>query len=363
MMKKTATKLKQFLLIFAISLLLLEVTLRILSPFLNEPLKSFISEARRIPITNVRMYKSFINSSRNNILIPQASNKEIVFVGDSFVFGTYVHQDSCFVSLIGSKLQKSVVNLGIGGANLKTYDKMCVVSLRYKPKKIIYCIFGGNDFSEQPSLDTTLITDITKQDIQFIDKNDKFMEEEDFSWDYKISMFYKKITNLSIVYQVVKLLLFGNADNKKKLHNTYQTKDIKGNNFVLIDKEYWYQMADMENKLVKNAFDANLFRVKRVAKFAKQNQITLHVVLIPFKEMIYGQLVPEKEKVYSKAYDKCFNAFATTLQKDGIDCYDTTPELLKAATTGKKLYFTIDGHFTELGHDVMSKLLIQKFKL
>jgi hypothetical protein len=363
MIQKYLSLLKQFLLILFISLLLLEVALRLLPYFANEPLKSFILEAHRIPITNVRIHRSFINDKKNSILIPPICEKEIAFIGDSFVFGSYVHQDSCFVSLIGNKLQKQVVNLGIAGANLKAYNNMVAVSLRYKPKKIVYCIFGGNDFAAQPTSDTTQIEDIIQKSSLKTEQADYFITEEDISWDYKVNMFGKKITNLSIAYQVAKLILFGNADSKKKLYQTYQTKDIKNNYFVLFDKKYWYQMADIDNKLVKNTFEANLFRIKKVAKFAKQNQIALHVVLFPFKEMVHGQLVPEKEMVYSKAYKDCFDIFAAALQKEGIDCYDTTPDLLQAAKSGKKLYFTIDGHFSELGNRVVSDLLIQRFKL
>lgn len=361
-MNRVKILLKQFIIITIATLLLLEVAFRLLPNFLDEPLKSFFLEAHRIPITNIRVHKSILDGKRYGILIPNAAHKEIAFVGDSFVFGTYVEQDSCFANLIGLKLNKSVVNLGISNTNLEIYNRMCEVSLQYKPKKIIYCIFGGNDFKGKTFIDTTTIKDLQQQNNREYE-TDLFIAEENLTWDYKLHFFFKKLTNPIVTYQVGKLFFLGKKERQLDKTMSFHTKDAFGNNFAFFDKKYWDKSINLADTLVKNTFIANLQRVKKAAIFAHKNNIDFQVVLIPFKEMVHGQLVPEKEFVYNVTYNECFNKFALALQQENISCYDSTNDLLQEAKNGKKLYFTIDGHFTETGNKTMADLLIRRFNL
>jgi hypothetical protein len=362
-MKKLTTLTKQIAIILVLSFLLLECVLRFLPYLLNDPLKSFFLEANRIPLLNIRIHKSIWSSKKFGIIIPPPTQKEIAFIGDSFVFGSYVHQDSCFANLIGAKLNTSIVNLGIPNTSLETYNRMCEVSLRYKPKKIIYCIFGGNDFAEKTTIDTTSIPNLTQTETYKAYNTDLFLTEENLTWDYKLHLFFKKLTNFSVAYQVGKLFFFGNKETQLNKTLSYHTKDSFGNNFALFDKKYWDKAINIENPLIQNTFLENLCRVKKIATFAHHNQIEFHVVLIPFKEMVHGQLVPEKEFVYRTTYHDCFNKAVLALQKENISCYDATEDLIQVAKNGKKLYFTIDGHFTETGNSVMADLLIKRFNL
>ena len=67
-----------------LSVAFLEIALRLSPLFLPEPARSFVEEAARFHLSNVRMYPREVA-----IRLPSAKNADILIVGDSLPFGTY----------------------------------------------------------------------------------------------------------------------------------------------------------------------------------------------------------------------------------------------------------------------------------
>jgi hypothetical protein len=57
-----------------------------------------------------------------------------------------------------------------------------------------------------------------------------------------------------------------------------------------------------------------------------------------------------------------YQVFADSLASHNIPCYDMTKDLQTVAKQGRKLYFSIDGHFNHTGNFEVAKLFATKYK-
>ncbi|MFY7787429.1 MAG: alginate O-acetyltransferase AlgX-related protein [Thermoflexibacteraceae bacterium] len=356
----TITKIKRFvydaIIIAIITSCLAEIAFRLCYPYLPEKIAIIAEEAKHITYTNTRLH-TIQNLNIRGIILPPYQQKDLAFVGDSFVFGHYVPQDSSFVSIITQKTPHSVVNLGISGTHTYQYNRMSVVSLNYRPKHLFYCIYAGNDFGWK-DMDTT--QQLSAQDKDVYLPKDAFLKAQDLTWQLRLNYYWKKLSNYSLLCQVLKLL--------SNQHHTVQvpiffTKDLHNHQFSLVSKDHYRKTFNWQDDRVQQKFRVVLNRVRKVDELAKANGMQAHFVLIPFKEMIYGDFVPEKEQVTDSNFQAYLQRLEEAIKKSNIDCYNTTTDLYEKAKQGEKLFFTFDGHFNERGNVVMAELLMKRFNL
>jgi hypothetical protein len=344
------------LIISLVSFFLAEITLRICYPYFPDKLRIITEEAKHITYTNTRLH-TIKDIEIRGIVLPPYQQKDLAFVGDSFVFGHYVQEDSSFVSIIANKTQQSVVNLGISGTNTYQYNRMSVVSLNYKPKHLFYCIYAGNDFRWK-DMDTT--QQLLGKDKDVYLPKDAFIKEKDIDGAFYLNYYWKKVSNYSLLWQLLKLLVRQYHAVKAPI---FFTKDKHNNQFSLIGKDHYQKTFNWQDKRVQQKFAVIINRLRKVDAFAKDNGMQAHIVLLPFKEMIYGDFVPEKDEVTLPDFQAYLLRLEETLKKNQIDCYNATPDLYEKAKQGEKLFFTFDGHFNERGNAVMADLLIKRFNL
>ncbi len=87
----------------------------------------------------------------------------------------------------------------------------------------------------------------------------------------------------------------------------------------------------------------------------------LHVVLIPNKETVIGQLVGEKAQIFNPKTVEAYKKMAESINKMNISCYNLTEDLVKISQAKYKIYFARDQHFMNKGHREIAKLLAKKF--
>ncbi len=355
------TNIKKFvydaIIIAIITYCLAEIALRLSYPYLPEKIGLIVDEAKHITYCNTRLHP-IKDLNIRGIILPPYEQKNLAFVGDSFAFGHYVQEDSGFVSIIQHSTQQSVVNLGVTSTHTAQYNRMSVVSLNYKPKHLYYCIFTGNDFGWK-DMDTT-------QQLLAKDKNiylpkDPFIKPTDIELNVKLAVYWKQVTNYSLLLQFLKLI-------STKYHTVknvpiFYTKDHANNKFSLIGKNHFNKIFRWEDERVQRKFGVIINRLVKVNTFAKENGMQLHVIILPFKEIIYSDFVPEKAALSIPEYHDYIKRLETALIAKQIDYYDATPDLYEKAKQGEKLFFTFDGHFNERGNAVMADLLIKRFNL
>jgi hypothetical protein len=322
------------------ALLLIELGLRLAGPWLPEPLRSSLEEAGRIGFSNTRTF--------NGILLPPLSDTDILVVGDSFPWGTYVRVPDAFPAKLEAALHRRVTNLGIGSTSPPEYNRMVEVGARYHPQLVIYCIFA-NDFN-------TTYADASRPlhtaKAESAEAGDAGLFEREPNWRRRLQIFRRRITNLFISFQYLKLLAQPVYKNQDRF-----SQRINGRPFVFAGRSFWDPAVSATNSQVQASIKQNVQLAARVQEFGRETGFKLLVVLLPSKEMVYGPLVANAEAVYSEDHHRTYQVLAEELGRQGITCLDLTSPLRQAARDGEPLYFAIDGHFDEGGHHRTAQLL------
>lgn len=321
------------LLCIGLSLIGIESGLRVVPYLVGDPIKSLVEEAQRIPKSNVRVYAGFRGGTR--ILLPGPGEKDLLVVGDSMAFGTYVAQEDIFANLLAKRFFLRVVNLAIGSQSTPEYNRMLEVGKRYHPKIVLYCMFA-NDFgvsTASPSPDDALFIETLNP------------------WESAAHVL-KRITNLSLAYQLFKVLEQPSAKSQ-----VIPWKDAK-RSFFFASKEYWDPQVSFEHPSVKKAFALNLENARAASAMAKAMGASFSVVLLPSKEMVYGSLIGDKGSlIFHPLHEKTFSEFEKGLNRLGIPSMSLLQPLRNKAEVGQKLYHSIDGHFSEEGHRAVAEVL------
>jgi len=97
---------------------------------------------------NVEFYFSDRHGFNNNDQLWE-KNIDIVFIGDSFTQGVCVKREDNISSIISKKTQKQILNLGYGGNGpLIEFATLREYGFKFKPKKVFWFYFEGNDLEE-----------------------------------------------------------------------------------------------------------------------------------------------------------------------------------------------------------------------
>jgi len=112
-------------LLLGITLFLFEVVIRLATPFLPEPARSFFDEASRLALSNARVYYGV------TIQLPPDPKAEILTVGDSYTFGSLVGEKDTVAAYLEQMTGMNTVNLGIGAQEVPAYILMMEVGMRY----------------------------------------------------------------------------------------------------------------------------------------------------------------------------------------------------------------------------------------
>lgn len=340
MNKRSLFYLWMCILVFFTTVLAAEVSLRILPHFMKEPAKSILKESFRIPLSNTR------TTAGTRIILPQLKDVDIAVVGDSFPFGTYVKDSDTFPAVLGDLMNLETVNLGVGSMAPIEYNRMVEVSAEYNPELIIYCIFL-NDF--------LYTRDVYPDPLNKIDlenqKETSPLYTYGLTFREKIRMFRKKISNLFLSFQLVKIF------QQPRFRLEQISEEVKGHYFLFATKKYWDPQANAQIERVQRAVKSNSRLIEAARNFSRELGAQFLVTLIPSKEMVYAPLSDSGDAIHNASFEETYKLLTAELNELEIPVYNALEDLRNAAREGRKLYFTVDGHFDESGHREMARLL------
>ena len=356
-MNKLIRTIKYLSFVGVLTIIIIELMLRMVTTFIGEPAKSIITEAKRISYSNTRSYGT-ITGGGVAIKLPDTLDADIVSVGDSFTAGTYVKSADTFSSKLAEYTNKKVVNLGIGSKGPPTYNRMLEVGTRYKPEIVLYAMFA-NDFlynnqNSKNEKNIILSRSLSTNNCYKTQKLDHEWFKHKLSYIDIVNNLRKKFTNLFITFQIYKLI---KQPSQKLEHITYV---FKNNYFAFAGKKYWDDIISFDNKDVKEGLNINLKLIEQAYNFTVNSGIKLVVILIPTKEMVYGEILKDTnviDKIYAKSHRSTYDYFMSKLKEMDIPYLNLIENLKKHSIKGDKLYFSIDGHFNELGHDIAAKTI------
>lgn len=342
--KKMMFAMRYVFIIALFSFVLTELALRALNHYEGEPTRGLITEAQRIGITSQRL------NSKRAIKLPENTDSDALFIGDSMTFGYYLNKNQAFPDLFGGLTKTTAINLGVPNTWPPQYNRMLEVGIRYEPEVVFYGLFANDFMYDEP----VEIRDLQKDFAPLVMPQDHSLYFKHWSYKQAIRAWLKRWTDYLVILQLLKL-----RTQPFYVAKQFRSRE-KGNDYAFVSKEYWEPMLSWKNKLVQDGTALTIEAVKKAQAFSKSQNIRFVVTLIPSKEMVYGPYSHLKDKIYDPAFDETYDHAAEGLRKYGIEVIDLREPLRAAAQRGEKLYFSIDGHLNEKGHLYVA-LQLQKF--
>ena len=332
-----------------IGLATLEMGCRFLPRFLKEPLRSTVLDIERTRLCNRRRYGPLSNA--HAILLPPAERADVVFVGDSFVFGDRVRAEDTFVRLFAR--HRKVINLGVLNTNPVQYNRLIEVGLRYHPGLFVYAVFA-NDFDY---VETPLMRPLSSENLFAHLPGDEALFKETLSVrDYVHSAFKSAADPFASVPLLRFFLGMGFAGTGTGYWKTVE-RSVNGQFYQFMEKGYWDSYLSWDNDRVKKSVAINTELVSEAFRLVQEQGAGFYVLLIPQKEAVYAPLISDPALIYDDSHSRSFREFSKELTRRGIPNLDLTSGLQEAARHRGRLYLPVDGHFSEEGHAVVAETL------
>ncbi len=343
--KKTLLIQAAFLLVF------LEIGSRILPKLVAEPLRSSLEEAVIARNSALRRFGKLRQS--NLILLPEPKQADVLFVGDSFPFGDRVLEKDSFPAVYSSLTGRSVLNLGVQGTTPPQYNRMLEVGFRYRPKAVVYSVFA-NDFVYPDGIS---VRELSAENSAKSLEGDDGLFVEHLSLADRLGFTAKAAAFPFHTVQLAKDVLLYRVLRKAEAPAGGVGTRVGNNYFYFMKTDYWTPQIGYDTPAVQRATDLNARFIEAAKKLADSAGIPFLVVLIPSKEMVYAPLVEHPEEILADSHLRTYRELEASLTKAKIRWLDATDALREDARKGKKVYFSLDGHFTEEGHRSLAELI------
>jgi hypothetical protein len=329
-------------------IVLAEALLRAGAPYLDPDLRALVQgEAFQGAQSALRVERG------TTIILRRADFRRrqgVVVVGDSMVFGTQVNGNDLFTTVLAERTGVSVLNLGIGSRGPCTYNYMLTWALRElpaPPSVVVYSLFA-NDFTEGPCVD---------QDTSQL----WVWDDSPRSLGSRLRRTRERLFQYSILYHGLKrLLTFGHltaGDRYAPIH--YSDHRFE---FLFAPPSYWRSQLDPGQPKVMEGFEGTLAKVAEAQNLVRRMGSRFVLLLMPFKEQVYvhdlvaRRLLPEEAEgdFYNDLYDRVVHWGKGA----GLATLDPRRDMTEAAARGAKLFWTLDGHLTPVGHQLVASELL-----
>lgn len=326
--------------------LLGEAGLRLLAPFLGLALRAFVrEEAAAWASSSARV------AGGTRLLLREAdflTPADVVFVGDSMVFGTLVARGDLFTSRLARERRLRTLNLGVPSAGPCIYERMLRLALERLPRPpglVLYSVFG-NDFAEPPCGP--------------LHDADLFVWESEARrrLSFRLREARERLFRHCVGYQLFKRYAgFGHLNAGAGYPSLAYDDGRRA--FLFAPPAWWRPQLDITPDAP--GFERLLAHVVAAHELARRAGSRFAVVLMPFKEQVHlhelvalGALPAASE---DPSYDQVYDTLGARLSGFGVEHVDLREPLRAAARGGAKLYWTLDGHLTPAGHAVVASAL------
>lgn len=259
---------------------------------------------------------------------------EIVFIGDSFTWGSWVPREKTFPDLAGRDLGLPILNLAQESYYIEQYEKVVHLLFeewlpQHRPRYAALCIFAND-----------LTTPVTDDDLKHF--------YERFGWNqYREYPLYKR----SFVYSAWRFAA-GMADSLAVRSGLAPTPPPSH-----LDRETSASGVELYRQLGAhpyyfsqsyNTYTEQMFR--RLLAYIASEGVTPLVFLLPSKESAYKA---EYERLFPGDYleieETGYDRLCEIASELDVTCTDLTPAFRAATKTGTP-YFPRDPHWNEQGH-------------
>ncbi|MBI5729819.1 MAG: SGNH/GDSL hydrolase family protein [Ignavibacteriales bacterium] len=313
-------------LIIFLFFLLLEITVRLLYPQIHLSGSSsalfkdsvYYYSAGLVPNSIGTSYgvKKEVNPNGfwkyNNSLQSINKKKKWLFLGDSITMGIGVDNDSTFPGIINSEAD-SVEILNSAMIGYSSLDYLNIV------KKLIQK--DGNSIGVQKIFIFWCLNDI---------------------YDFYPTSNSPDYREKGIFGNVIKFL----SANLKTWQLLKEVFSDRQKDYFLYDYQFYESSNPLYNKSIVN--------IKECASIARSKNVDISVIILPYEYQIRNF---NKKELFRPQ-----KLFQKKLESTGIKIFDISEDFKPYTNDSKSLYLFGDGiHFSELGHKLISKILLTRF--
>lgn len=250
-----------------------------------------------------------------------------IALGDSFTFGQGVNQPATWAALLARRVGRDVVNLGVMGYGPQQYTRTLEkFGVALRPKMVLYCLFT-NDLRDAAVFD------------DWINKPPRFS-------------LGNYLSERSVVYNI---------------YYRWRRQQRQGSRYVALDEveqklnlRKLKQEIDADSKRIASSWTTVMEQVERARRVSEQAGARFVVAYFPSKEEVYWDLAKRKMAELAR-YDGRQQQFRDVIlsycRGSSVACLDLTPGL--QAQGPVKLYFTVDSHWNEAGHQAVAAELFR----
>lgn len=345
-----------------ITLLVIEVTLRVFTPF---PIHAHRANKTDDNILSYRLDQSLGGIDDNgfrNASVPETA--DIVAIGDSHTYGVNVDPEDSWPNQLAAMTNMSIYNFGVSGYGILQYKHLIHEATKLKPRYIIIGFYAANDLKVCKlfgSLDYWKEWAKEKEyDIEFCPSKNK---KERFLLS-KYAMYETAIGSLTTyVWELASQRYNLGAEGQSVIINHGSNPTITTGDRLINQ----YRNMDLTRQEASLGFEITKDVLIEAKNRLDKLDIELIVMFIPSKESVYldfpedSDFQPPREfyDMVAKEND-VLDKLTTTLNDHDIDYINAKPYVSDAVKQSKRVYtYTGDGHPLKAGYEAYAKAVYE----
>ena len=322
-----------------LSLLVLEVGLRFLTPF---PVHGEMANRVAHPLLGYTLDPSNSEVDADGFRNPAAEgNFSIVAIGDSHTQGFNVVSAESYPQQLASMLGVAVYNAGVGGYNVYQYPHLAALAVEKSPSIVLLGLLPSNDLLRNIPANASL-TDIPGLNLDAVPiKTVKDRLEQSEPAMGKILQ-----SKLAVVSAVSYL-------NNKRTSNNDSYHDVGGQAIKKDRVANHLKYTDLSNPAIRASFENSLTIMSFINSELDNKGIKFGIVILPSKELVLQEWAEASNIPLPDGYridneEELIAAYVEYFSSTGINYIDATPfvlEAFQADTRSSRIFYPRgDGH-------------------
>ncbi|HPL95316.1 MAG TPA: hypothetical protein PLF15_00845 [bacterium] len=321
---------------------------------------------------------------------------DIVAIGDSQTDGLLNAKNiaDSWPHALGKMLEKNVYQVALAGYGPVQYNYLLDQALTFNPNTIIIGFYLGNDLFD--------VFDMVYQNDnwpELKDKNFTFNEpiniditKENFislkyaykkgSWQYKLMTLRQWLRQNSYLYGFLSDTTAG-LRNKLGLLDDQENREQRLNNFADNNQDLLFFYNENPKTTLSPFYRATVInlndqRIQEAFRITQQLFLEMHkklttqnkqfiILIIPTKEMVYGQFMAEKKIIFPEQLQTYLDKEKEVIiniekfcQTNHLKCVNATNKLVFGVAEKKEIYpADIDGHPTAIGYQLIAESVFE----
>lgn len=292
---------------------------------------------------------------------------QILAIGDSMTYGLMAKMRETWPYALAKLTGKTVYNAGMGGYGPLQY--MHVLKTRapeLAPEQVVVMLYVGNDLMDTYNL---VYSAEHWQDYRLGAGPDQAIAPNVFTDPTynpgTVKLIRDWLAQNSVLYRLVlQLPVFDSIRQREALEGSTALQITHLNAPVVLDPVRRLDFVTADDPRIEEAFEITKRALRELAAYTNENGMDLHMVLMPVREQLFRDLLPDtldddQRAVFEKldaSLTEIDAAFAAFFEAEGISFTDLGPAL-EPALQNQTIFPPTDGHPNANGYAIIANVL------